>query len=605
MEVKKGSDKEVILSRLEETLGRLRKNKGITLFRLYKLVFSIKGLGRIYRLSKTILHYFIQLITNNSTLFHSDYNDWIKKNTLSKKQVEKIKSVLTSSTSTKFSIIIIPSDSGDENVLTSFSSLEKQSYSNWELIIFSLKEDGNIVFNEKVKKGEGLFQQSYLEQLAGDYVLFLKEGDELEKDALLKFAHLIGQSGKTEMIYSDHDLLNANNERYSPSFKPDWSPDTLLGQDYIGTTVLYKKSVLLKIGTLLPTSDALYDLCLKASELVIDVKHIDDVLFHLRNEINVSRPPKDIIESAMLRRGEPGKVEASQQNEVSYTLHYDIKKEGKVSIIIPTKNLADVTEVCIKSIFDLTSYPFFEVILIDNNSSEDSLFELVNRWENKEPNRFKCIKDSSDFNFARLMNFGVSEASGDYILLLNNDTEVLKADWMTCLVEQAQRESVGVVGVKLIYSNDTVQHAGVLMGFGGIVGHCFVGFQPEGESALNSLTSVRNYSGITAACFMSSKEKYLSVGGFDENLAIEYNDIDFCLKLLEKGYNNIYLPHVSLYHYESISRGHPFSTRKSYNQSMKEQNYFYGKWSKYSIRDPYYNRNLSLVYDDFRLKIND
>jgi GT2 family glycosyltransferase len=361
----------------------------------------------------------------------------------------------------------------------------------------------------------------------------------------------------------------------------------------------------LKIGGLLPTNDALYDVCLKVSEQVSKVEHIDDVLFHFRNKIDKTRPSKGVVESAILRRDEPGRVEVSQQNDVSYTLHYNLKEEGKVSVIIPTKNLADVTDVCIKSIFDLTSYPNFEVILIDNNSSEDALFELVKRWEEKEPQRFKCIKDSGDFNFARLMNFGVSESTGDYILLLNNDTEVLKADWMTCLVEQAQRDSIGVVGVKLLYSNDTIQHAGVLIGYGGIAGHCFVGFQPQSDSVLNSLTSVRNYSGLTAACFMSSKEKYLSVGGFDENLAIEYNDIDFCLKLLDKGYDNVYIPHVSLYHYESISRGHPFSTRKSYNQSMKEQNYFYSKWSKYTKHDPCYNKHLSLTYDDFRLGLND
>ena len=603
MEGKIKSDKDIIYSRIQESINRLGKNNGLTLFRLYKLICSRKGLYRIYRLFKKILQYIVQLLTNNSTLFFADYSDWIKKNTLSEKNIRKIKTAIDKSAPIKISIVVIPNDLGNSNLSASLSSVKKQSFVNWDLIVFS--DDENIEYNEKIKKGEGLFYQNYLDQSEGSYLLFLRAGDELEKDALLKFAHFVSKSETVEMVYSDHDFLKENKERHSPLFKPDWSPDTFLAQDYVGPTIFYKKEKLEKIGSLLASNDALYDLSLKVSEQVIKIDHIDDVLFHLGNEVRKIRPAKEIIESAILRRGEPGKVEVSTQNNVSYTVHYDIKEPGKVSVIIPTKNLADVTEVCIKSIFELTAYPNFEVILIDNNSSEDSLFDLVKRWEEKEPTRFKCIKDSGDFNFARLMNFGVSASTGDYILLLNNDTEVLKADWMTCLIEQAQRKSVGVVGVKLLYSNDTIQHAGVLVGFGGIAGHCFVGLQPEGDSALDSVTSVRNYSGVTAACFMSSKEKFLAVEGFDENLAIEYNDIDFCLKLFDKGYDNIYLPHVSLYHYESISRGHPFSTRKSYNQSMREQNYFYGKWSKYAKNDPCYNRNLSLVYDDFRLGIND
>jgi len=596
------SDQERTSLRIKESFKRLGKTKELSLFRIYKLIFSKKGVKKINFFTRKAIQFFLQYLTGSENLLVSNYSDWIKKNKLSHRSIKKLESGLKDNNFT-ISVVIVPHQIANSFLQKSITSVTNQSYSNWELIVYT--SDASFGESDRVKKGNGVFKQNYLDQANGSYVLFLREGDEIEKDALLKFASFISKSTNAEVIYADHDFLDKENIRYNPVFKPGWSPDTFLAQDYIGATILYKKDVLTGIGTLLESKDALYDLCLKVSEKVSEIQRIDDVLFHFRSEIIESRISQKVIEAAILRRGEPGKVEISEQNNVSYTVSYDINNYGKVSIIIPTKNLAEVTEVCIQSIFELTDYADFEVILIDNNSSENSLFDLVKRWESNEPKRFKCIQDSGDFNFARLMNFGVSESKGDYILLLNNDTEVLRPDWMSKMVEQAQRKSIGVVGVKLIYSNDTVQHAGVILGMFGIAGHCFVGFDPEEESKLNSLTSVRNYAGLTAACFMTSKEKYLSVDGFDEKLAIEYNDIDFCMKLLDKGYNNLYIPHVSLYHYESISRGHPYTTRKSYNQSVREQGYFHEKWGDYIDNDHYYNSNLSLIFDDFSLRMND
>lgn len=303
----------------------------------------------------------------------------------------------------------------------------------------------------------------------------------------------------------------------------------------------------------------------------------------------------------MKRKKLNGKVYQIENLPNHYQIRYEILDKKKVSIIIPSKNLTEITDVCINSIFRLTSYPNFEVILVNNNSNEDDFFKMVKKWEDKEPKRFKCITDNGSFNFSRLMNNAVKETSGDYLLLLNNDTEVTHADWMTAMVEYAQLEKTGVVGVKLLYHNDTIQHAGVVIGIEGTAAHVFLAENKNALGYFGYIQTLNNFSAITAACIMVAKEKFYLVDGFDENLSVDYNDIDFCLKIKDKGFDNIYLPHVVLYHYESISRGHPHKTKESYERHLKEIGIFQTKWQKYIDHDPCYNPNLSKRALDYRI----
>ncbi|PKP43928.1 MAG: hypothetical protein CVT95_11580 [Bacteroidetes bacterium HGW-Bacteroidetes-12] len=313
---------------------------------------------------------------------------------------------------------------------------------------------------------------------------------------------------------------------------------------------------------------------------------------------------KKAIEEALIRRNEKGSVAISNDTSCAnfYTVRFNIENYAKVSVIIPTKNLTEVTNTCLSSIFNLTDYPNYEVILINNNSDEQAFFEMVDKWKEAEPHRFRCVEDNGSFNFARLMNNAAKISDGEFLLLLNNDTEVTKADWMAAMLEQAQRKSIGAVGVKLLFPNKTIQHAGVIIGLGGIAGHSFVGAEENADVYRDSIKIIKNYSAVTAACLMVRKSVFDEVNGFDEAFAVDFNDVDFCLKLKDRGYNNIYLPHVTLIHYESISRGHPHKTKESFNRHLKEINLFKERWQKYIDHDPCYNPNLSLTYGDFSIK---
>jgi GT2 family glycosyltransferase len=255
-------------------------------------------------------------------------------------------------------------------------------------------------------------------------------------------------------------------------------------------------------------------------------------------------------------------------------------------------------------LFEITEYPDFEVILLSNNSDEKRLFQLCDAWKQKYGNRFILKEMNYPFNFSKLMNDGADIASGEYLLLLNNDTEVIHADWMSAMVEQSQRKTIGAVGCKLLYPNDTIQHAGVLIGLGGAAGHAFTHIHRDAPGYFNYIQSTNNYSAVTAACLMVRKEAYLSVQGFDEDFVVEYNDVDFCLKLMDSGLSNVYLPHVELYHYESLTRGHPHMTKESYERHIKELNLFKERWQKYIDDDPCYSPNLSRGHHDFSLALN-
>jgi GT2 family glycosyltransferase len=276
--------------------------------------------------------------------------------------------------------------------------------------------------------------------------------------------------------------------------------------------------------------------------------------------------------------------------------------KAKVSIIIPSRNKADLLRKCLKSIDKKSTYRNFEIILIDNNSDQKDFFALMKQYSRQSGLDFRCIEDKEAFNFSRLINLGRKHATGEYLVLLNNDTEVISPDWLEALMEQTQRKEVGVAGCKLLYDNDTIQHAGVIIGLGGAAGHVLVGEDRDGPGYFNYVNMLNQYSALTGACFMVRTSVFDEVGGFDESFGTEYNDVDFCLKIIEAGYRNLYVPHCELYHYESMSRGHPHSTSESYKKHVKEVNLFRKKWKKYVENDPCYNPNLSLGVHNFGMK---
>lgn len=435
----------------------------------------------------------------------------------------------------------------------------------------------------------------------GDFISFVELGDILNPFFLSQNITAIQGEKSYDIIYSDEDSLYQN-KHINPIFKPDWSPDNLLNRNYIKKSSLFRTSLINRLDIQDPDKNPSfeYDLLLKCSEKTSQIKHLSEVLYHQQkdNKTQHSKSAQEAITNALYRRGENGSVEYADNSEDYFRVTKEIKGTPLVSIIIPTKNMASILKQCIDSIINKSSYTNYEIILVDNGSTEKELFDLVSDYKKELGEKFNCYPHNIDFNFSKLVNYGAKIAKGQYLVLLNNDTEVISNKWIEAMLQEAQNPKTGAVGAKLLFHNNTIQHCGVIMGVGGISAHCFIQSNKDSEGYMNRIQSVTNYTAVTGACLMVSKEKYLEVGGFNEKLAVEFNDIDFCLQLLNAGYYNVYTPSAELYHYESLSRG----TSDTSKRILKEINYMKKKWSKFIDRDPYYNKNLSLDFFDFRLK---
>jgi GT2 family glycosyltransferase len=354
-----------------------------------------------------------------------------------------------------------------------------------------------------------------------------------------------------------------------------------------------------------------YDLVLRVTEKTDKIFHIPEVLYHWRvhaGSVTSGAQAKPYayeaaikaLNEAMARRDEGGRIEHLGEDRGNYVVRYDIRRPGKVSVIIPTRDLAADVQLCVESIFARTTYPDYEIIILDNGSVKPETMRLFERFERTDPERFRVVRHDVPFNYSEINNYAAAQARGDYFLFLNNDTEVLTDDWMTLMVEQAQRDSIGAVGAKLLYADGLVQHAGVIIGIGGIAGHAFRHFEASADGYYNFLRTANNYSAVTAACLMMRRAVFEQVGGFDEELAIAYNDVDLCLRVGQAGYRVIYLPYVELRHYESKSRGYD-TTAEQENRDQHERLIMQRKWNISNYVDPYYNPNLTLEREDFSI----
>ncbi|MEA3496788.1 MAG: glycosyltransferase family 2 protein [Bacteroidota bacterium] len=530
------------------------------------------------------------------------------------------------------SIILPVFDPDVELFQKTLLSVIDQIYPNWELCIaddksvnpeirktiekFALK-DRRIKFTFRAKNGNiSECSNSAMELASGEFIAFLDHDDLLTRDALYHVVKEINKDKNVDLIYSDEDKIDSSSNLSEPHFKPDWCPDSFLSRNYINHFVVLRKKIVDKIGHFRIGFEGSqdYDLLLRFTEKSQKIKHIARILYHWRkhrdsvSERFDAKPKAFIaaekaIKDALERRKEKANVKLIQGLPGIYNIRYKIKNKKKVSIIIPSKNKSDILNKCISSIITKSTYDNYEIIVINNNSTEKKFFDLTKKYKKQQNGKFNCYDNNDAFNFSKLMNFGVSKASGDYILLLNNDTEVITKDWIEAMVEQVQRDSIGAVGAKLLFPNDTIQHAGVVIGLGDVAGHTFIGKHKDDNGYFNYIKSINNYSALTAACLMVKKSVYYDVGGFDEDLQVEFNDTDFCLKLLDKGYYNVYLPHINLYHYESLSRGHPKATIESEKRHNTEIAIFKAKWQKYIDFDPCYSPNLSKDVTDFQLNV--
>jgi len=457
---------------------------------------------------------------------------------------------------------------------------------------------------------------SALKLATGEFIALLDHDDLLTPDAIYEVAVLINQHPQADMIYSDEDKLNEQGQPTDPFFKPDWCPDSFLSRMYTCHLGVYRRALVNRLGGFRVGYEGSqdYDLVLRLTEKTDKIFHIPKVLYHWRmhsgstaGNHNVKsyadRAAKKALKDAVERRGEKVKsILTTPDNPGVYIVRYPITDCKLVSIIIPTRNLGDVLDRCLKSIFEKTTYPNYEIIVIDNGSDEPETQAIFAEWKVRESNRFNCYKFNIPFNYSRINNYAVTKAKGDYLLFLNNDTEVITSDWLEAMVEQVQRPSIGAVGALLLYPDHMIQHAGVVMGIGGVAGHSHKNFPVSHQGYVSQLVSVNNYSAVTAACLICRREVFEKVGGFDEQLAVAFNDVDLCLKIVEHGYRNIYLPHAVLYHHESKSRGAE-NTLEKQRRFLQETEIMKQRWMDIIDRDPCYSPHLTREREDYSLKV--
>ncbi len=455
---------------------------------------------------------------------------------------------------------------------------------------------------------------SALDLATGEFIALLDHDDMLRPEALYEVALLLNQHPEADMIYSDEDKIDELGNRHDPFFKPDWCPDSFLTRMYTCHLGVYRRSIVTKIGGFRVGYEGSqdYDLVLRFTEETDRIFHIPKVLYHWRvhhqstASTSDAKPyayiaAKKALGEALKRRGEIATVEHVPEYLGFYHVRYQITELGKVSIIIPTRDLGEILDQCLTSIFTKTTYPNYEVVLIDNGSIEEYTQTVIKQWQKEEPERFRCLPLDIPFNYSKLNNYGASEALGEYLIFLNNDTEVITNDWLEAMVEQAQRPSVGAVGALLLYPDDVVQHAGVVVGVGPFAGHAFSHFPIDSPGYFGQLLTTTNYSAVTGACLMCRRSVFEAVDGFNETLAVALNDIDLCLKIREQGYNNLFTPHAKLYHYESKSRGYEDSPEKQarYDRECEQMRQ---KWKTIFENDPCYSPHLTRMACNYSIR---
>lgn len=541
-----------------------------------------------------------------------EYNEWIVKHEIHD-EVKKL------DYNPKISIIVPVYNAPINYLEECIDSVIDQNYENWELCIADDKSTDPEVKKtlEKYKKKDKRIKVVYRKEngniskatnsafdiATGEYIALLDNDDVLTKDALYEVAKVINKDKTTDFIYTDEDKLNPEGRRCDPYFKADFSPDTLLSNNYICHLTVFKKSLLDEVGGERSEYDGAqdYDLFLRLTEKAKKIVHIPRILYHWRiipgsTSENISAKPKAVdagkraIEAALKRRKIKGTVDSSN-NDGTYIVSYEIKNNPKISIIIPTRDYADTLETCLKSIYKKSTYKNYEIIIIDNNSQEQETFDLFEKYKKAHKN-FKVLRLECEFNYSYINNEAVKQATGDYILLLNNDTEVITEDWLEKMVMYASRPHIGAVGAKLLYPDNTIQHGGMIIGINGVASHAYINMPRTYGGQFGRLKAPFNYGGVTAACLMVEKKKYNEVGGLEEELKVNFNDVDFNMKLTKKGYYNVFLPQVELYHYESKSRGLDISKEKR-QRTQNETTYMLNKWGKELTQDKFYNINYS------------
>ena len=504
-------------------------------------------------------------------------------------------------------------------------SFLNQSYQFGQLVLADASDDAHSYVGEYVQslnsekivyvKLNGNFGISGNTNLAvshatGDYICLADHDDVLSPDALYQMAKAIEETG-ADFIYSDEALFDTDwTNPIVAHFKPDYSYYYLTNCNYICHLACMKRSIFTMLGGLQSSYDGAqdHDLFLKVTEQPdVKIHHIPKVLYYWRVHAQstsggvgakpyVTRNAIKALDDHLARIGVAGKAVEGKFGS-TYKIDYALTSQPLVSIIIPNKDQVPVLTKCIDSLYEKTSYKNFEVLVVENNSTEPETFEYYGKIQ-KEHSNLKVLYYKGGFNFSAINNFAAAQANGEMYLLLNNDIEIISENWLGEMVSLALQKNVGIVGAMLYYPNDTVQHAGVITGLGGFAGHSHK-YHPRGKSGyMFRLSCVQNLSCVTAANLLVTKEAYDAVKGLDEEFTVAFNDVDFCLRIRDMGYQVLFTPYAECYHHESISRGSDKKGEKK-ERFEGERNRLKGRFGDNLLRDPFYNPNLTLDMEDF------
>ena len=444
-----------------------------------------------------------------------------------------------------------------------------------------------------------------LAEAKGEFVMTLTPGDEVAVHALYCIAAELNNVPQADLIYSDEDELDESYLRCRPNFKPDWNPLLLLSQNYIGHMVAYRRHRIYQVGGFKNIHSEMleWDLALRISEVAeaTNIRHIPRVLYHAAKTERIL--PRALGEEDSCRKAQI-KVLGEHFSRVHRQAIISESGDGRlrirhplddpvplVSIIIPTRDNLNLLSKCISSVFEKTTYPNYELIVVDNQSRDPRLLKYLHELENKRQAR--VLRYDAPFNYSAINNFAVQHAAGELIALLNDDIEVISPDWLEEMAGYAIQRETGAVGAMLYYPNDTIQHAGVMLGMYGLAGCVYPGFARGHSGYQGRCQAPQNISAVIAACMVFRRKLYQEVNGLDEKLLVGCNDVDFCLRLLQKGYRNVWTPYAELYHHESASRGYDDTHEKQIRVGM-EAALMRQRWEAMLLHDPAYNPNLSL-----------
>jgi len=559
-----------------------------------------------------------------------EYADWTKRNEVSDSDLRRMRE-----TSTRFpnrpviSVVTAVYNPPERYLRAAIESVIAQAYPYWELCLaddastelhvrsvleeFAIR-DSRVKISFRPGRGHiSAAMNSALDLATGEFVGLLDHDDLLTPDALFEIAAALNRHSDVDMIYSDEDKIDEDGRLMEPFFKPDWCPESFMSRMYTCHFGVYRRSLVEKVGRLRSGFDGSqdYDLVLRLMEKTTRIYHVPRILYHWRIHAASAASGPGVkpyaydaalraLNEALVRRGEAGRADPVSEMSGFYRVRYEIRQCERVSVVILARDHANGLERCLGSLFAKTAYDDFEVILVDNGISDPAVLATIEKWRSID-RRLHVLRYDGTFNSSIMNNIAIGADSGRYLLFLREDLEIGEPGWLGAMVEQAQREPIGAVGAMLLYRDEIVQHAGVIIGMTGVAGLGHLGHPASSGGYRGALKTINNYSAVTGACLMLRREVFQRVGGFDESLALTLGDVDLCLRVQAAGYRNVWLPHVVLNYRERPSGGCK-RTREQIEQIRRESDLIKARWRTMDRPDPCYNPNLSLERPDFSIR---